>query len=615
MIKDRVRPREKNSQAHVHYSPIDNFNVKFQPSRIKNIEYIAMQTAVTEDLLSIQTPHINKYSEEEISGFDKAILNPSDEERRRRDTHTFSPFKSLEAPHVEGYNYQKNLIVPKKRGLLFKISDRGKGAQVGPNSLNCFLLALPSLYPNSNLNYSTLLDFPANKSLFPYQGDGVTFLIEQKNALLADEMGLGKSIQAIIATRLLFKCGIVKKCLVVCPKSVLADWNNKFEEWAEELKISRISGTTSRRKSLWTSKPDVYLVTYDTLREDVLIDDDKKVVHLNFDLIILDEIQRIKNSSTKTFQAISKIKGDIRWGLSGTPLENRVEELTTIFSYLRPGLFKTIEVSDPQFVKTRVTPFVLRRTKSAVLKALPEKIHNRVLLDLGPKQRIVYDLIEREGVTRLKETGNKATVTHVLALISKLKQICNFEPVSGESCKLEYLEDMLTNVSESEDKMLIFSQYPKKTLKLLEPRLRKFNPLTYHGSLTSSQREEVLKQFQEDNSAKIMLISLMAGGLGLTLTAASYVTHFDSWWNPAIMSQAEDRTHRIGQKKTVFVTSLITQNTVEERIQRILEEKQTLFREVVGEISNYQLNSLLNEKELFALFGLKRRALKFGNDL
>jgi SNF2 family DNA or RNA helicase len=398
---------------------------------------------------------------------------------------------------------------------------------------------------------------------------------------------------------------VIDKCLVICPKSVLTDWSSKFEEWAPELRITKTQGAASARRGLWARKSQVFLVTYDTLKEDVLNIEDKSV-QLSFDLVILDEVQRIKNKSTQTFRAVNKVGGRIRWGLSGTPLENRVEDLTTIFSYLKPGLFRAYEVGNPHYVKSAITPFTLRRTKTAVLKDLPSKTHDKVLLELGARQRAVYNLAEQTGVIALKEKGKTVTVTHVMALVSKLKQICNLDTTSGESCKLEYVEDVLQNLDETGEKMVIFSQYPEKTLRLIKPRLQRFKPLIYQGSLTSKQREAVLKRFNEDEDMRVLLISLKAGGLGLTLTVANYVVHFDSWWNPATMSQAEDRTHRIGQTKNVFVASLITQGTVEERIQRILEEKRELFNEVVGEISDEGLTRLLNEKELFGLFGLQR---------
>jgi non-specific serine/threonine protein kinase len=169
---------------------------------------------------------------------------------------------------------------------------------------------------------------------------------------------------------------------------------------------------------------------------------------------------------------------------------------------------------------------------------------------------------------------------------------------------------MLLNLFETGEKMIVFSQYPTKTLKLIERQLETFRPLLYHGALTQRAREIILQQFKENEKVKVLLISLRAGGLGLTLTSANYVTHFDSWWNPAVMLQAEDRTHRIGQTQNVVVTSLITKNTVEERIQQILEEKQKLFQEVVGDISQYQLTNVLTEQELFALFGLQKEKRK-----
>ena len=593
LLKDQVLRRE-------HAILIDDYDVRLQPVTIEGIQFQMKEGAVTGDLLNL-LPSGSPCAQDDVSTFEVLVMSGVEEAQPEQDSRTLDTFASLTVAEVFGADY--TTISP----VLENGESQGAGKGVGVNGpFNSSHLVMPSLFPDSTFHYDALLDFPANKSLFPFQRDGVAFLIEQKTALLADEMGLGKSIQAIVAARLLFRCGIVKRCLVVSPKSVLSDWASKFEEWANELTISTISGTKSARTNLWVRPAHVYLVTYETLREDILTGVETQMIRSNFDLIILDEIQKIKNSSTKTYRAIRQIEGARRWGLSGTPLENRVEELTTIFSYLKPGLFDNVEVNDPTLVRTVVTPFVLRRTKSAVLSGLPEKIHDRVLLDLDPKQRATYDRIERDGVIYLKERGRKVTVTHIMALISKLKQICNIEPVSGESCKLDYLEDVLTNLTETEDKMMVFSQYPEKTLKQIAPRLRRFHPLIYHGSLTGSQRDAVLKTFEEDEHVRVILISLKAGALGLTLTAANYVTHFDSWWNPAVMSQAEDRAHRIGQKKTVFVTTLITQNTVEERIQRILEEKRFLFKEVVGELSNYRLTSAMTENELFGLFGLRR---------
>jgi SNF2 family DNA or RNA helicase len=417
-------------------------------------------------------------------------------------------------------------------------------------------------------------------------------------------MGLGKSIQAIVALRLLFGAASVTNCLILCPKSVLSDWANKFEAWAPELMITTVSGSSATRRQLWGTPSQIYLTTYDSLKEDITAL--TETTPIEFDIVILDEIQRIKNSTTKTFHAVNHIKSRIRWGLSGTPLENRIEEIVTIFRYLNPSLFSSSNITDSVYVKSLIAPFTLRRTKQTVLTELPSKTQENVLLELNPKQRAVYNLVETHGVLTIKEKGSTATVTHIMALISKLKQICNIEPVSGESCKLDYIEDVLTTLVETREKMVLFSQYPVKTLKLIQPRLQRFNPLIYSGSLSSKQRAAVIQQFEEDDDIRVLLISLKAGGLGLTLTVANYVAHFDAWWNPATMSQAEDRTHRIGQKKNVTVLSLISKHTIEERIQTILDEKKVLFQEVVGDISEKGLPSHLTENELFGLFGLQR---------
>ncbi len=586
---------------------VEAYKVNLLPVKVEILPVeMKRKIVITRDLANIPTPFIYKYTRMDASSFEKQRMIVSRTGEDDDDLLTDDLFEKLRPAEVGDYVFQELKLPPKQEGVI-NIELRGfrfpsfRGGQLNP-----LLLALPSLYPESAFNFQGLLKFPQGKTLLPFQRDGVTFLIEREKALLADEMGLGKSIQAITAARLLFRAGVIQRCLVICPKSVLIDWANKFKEWAPELKTTTIQGSASSRRGLWYRRSRVSLVTYDTLKEDVPDLGKDEDYSLNFDLVILDEIQRIKNRSTQTFKAVNKVGGRRRWGLSGTPLENRVEDLTTIFSYLTPDLFRSFEVDSPYYVKAAIKPFTLRRVKKAVLKDLPKKTHDKILLELGGRQRGAYNRAERTGVIALKEKGKTATVTHVMALISKLKQICNLEPVSGESCKLEYVEDVLENLDETGEKMIIFSQYPEKTLKLIKPRLGRFNPLIYQGSLTSKQRDAVLQRFKEDADARVLLISLKAGGLGLTLTMANYVVHFDSWWNPATMSQAEDRTHRIGQKKNVFIASLITRDTVEERIQRILEDKRALFKEVMEEISDEGLTRLLTEKELFGLFGLQR---------
>lgn len=585
---------------------IDAYEVALPTALLRPPRFAKMRdVAVTGNLVYIPYPLIVAYTPAEALALRKQSLRASNAERPADRIHLSNCFDSLTAATVEGCVFKDVYSgPPQERGFRRVWPLRGGKPAYG-DALHSFYVILPSLYPGSAFNFQGLLAFPADKALFPFQRDGVAFLLGRESALLADEMGLGKSIQAITAVRLLYRARVIQRSLVVCPKSVLTDWSGKFAEWAPELQTTKIQGSAAARRKLWARLSHVYLVTYDTLKEDVLDGKGWAATPLTFDLVILDEAQRIKNRSTQTFRAVHRVGGRLRWGLSGTPLENRVEDLTTIFSYLKPGLFRGYEGGSPLYVKRTILPFILRRTKNAVLKDLPSKTHDKVLLELGAQQRAVYNAAERTGVIALRERGKTVTVTHVMALISQLKQICNIDAASGESCKLEYVEDALQNLDETGEKMVIFSQYPEKTLRLIQPRLQRFQPLLYQGSLTSKQREAVLQRFNEDEAVRVLLISLKAGGLGLTLTAANYVVHFDSWWNPATMAQAEDRTHRIGQTKNVFVASLITQGTVEERIQRILEEKRALFKEVVGEISDESLSHLLSERELFGLFGLQ----------
>ncbi len=578
---------------------IYSYDPSLSKPTLHEIELLKAKSQVTEDFADIPYPTTFNYSKPSIFKINKIYASEETKMQKESETLTNFQFNPLFSPIIEGCDC-KNLHLYSTEKKIEKLASKQD------KELDILHLTISNLYPPSMFDFSRLTSFPIGKQLFPFQSDGVSFLIRHENALLADEMGLGKSIQAIIATRLLLKSKIIENSLIVCPKSVLVDWETKFEEWAPELSLTMISGPLNKRRELWNSEDQIFLVTYDTLREDALSDDEKQTMPSNFDLIILDEVQRIKNSSTKLFNAINLINGQRRWGLSGTPLENRVEELSTIFSYIKPGLFSTTEVNNPLYVKTAIEPFVLRRVKQTVLRNLPEKIHDEILLDLEPKQRAAYHMAEKEGIIMIKEKGKLATVTHVLALISKLKQICNLEPESGESCKLNYLIEMLENLSETDEKMLVFSQYPEKTLRLIEPRLKRFNPLIYHGLLSSKEREAIIERFNEDEKIKLLLMSVKAGGLGLTLTRANYVVHFDSWWNPAIMAQAEDRTHRIGQINNVFVTSLITKSTIERRIQIILEEKRGLFKDVMGDISDAGLTQMLNEKEIFSLFGLDR---------
>lgn len=531
--------------------------------------------------------------------------------------------------------------------------DRGRDS----STVDLFDLIFPILQPPLGENFDSPIAFFGGKVLYPFQCLGVKFLVERERALLADEMGLGKSIQAITAIRVLFRREITNG-LILCPKSVLTDWERKLWDWAPELRVVKVHGSKEQRQIYWNSFAHIYLTTYETLRQDLdsslkntdtiinysdgshtincpndicsqklnirnnlfgiqlicptckhkfIYSPTEDIAKKEFDIIVLDEIQKIKNPDTAITKAVRQINASYRWGLSGTPLENRLEELISIFAYLKPGLLHYNHKTRPlEEIKETIKPYFLRRRKTDALPELREKVYEETWLELSSAQREAYAKAEQEGVVALNEQGDSITVQHILALITKLKQICNIDPVSKESCKIEYLLEKLEELSEQDGKVLVFSQYPEKTLKSIEPKLKKFSPLVYHGSLSDSQRDEIVRRFEDDKQCKVLLISVRAGGLGLTLTKANFVFHFDLWWNPSVAIQAEDRAHRIGQKKTVFVTSLFTVDTIEERIHNLLKRKQELFKAVIEDLSDTNLSRVLTEEELFSLFNIQK---------
>ncbi|HQU46582.1 MAG: helicase, partial [Planctomycetia bacterium 21-64-5] len=396
---------------------------------------------------------------------------------------------------------------------------------------------------------SQLLHFPFHP--FAYQLEGVAFLYPRYAAILADEMGLGKTMQAITTIRLLLHAGELRSALVVCPKPLVTNWQREFHQWAPEVPLAVIEGDQAKRRWQWqlTESP-VKIANYELLHRDREL----LTSGIHFDLVVLDESQRIKNRSSTTSQIVRSIPRSRNWALTGTPVENSPDDLVGIFEFLSPG-YLTPQMK-PRRMGKLASDYILRRTKDKVLTELPPKMFRDADVTLTPEQRETYRLAEEDGVLRLTEMGEGATIQHVFELVLRLKQICNFDPATGSSAKLERLAADLEEIAASGQKALVFSQWVK-TLDVLGRRLAGFRPLAYHGGVASRKRDDVIREFKEDRERPLLLISYGAGSVGLNLQFAEYVFLFDRWWNPAVEDQAINRVHRIGATGPVTVTRFL----------------------------------------------------------
>ena len=440
------------------------------------------------------------------------------------------------------------------------------------------------------------LEFP--RQPFPFQLDGMAFLVPRHGAVLADEMGLGKSMQAISSIRLLVRTGQARRVLVVCPKGLVSNWTRELADWAPELVVAVIEGDPQRRRWQW-SLPDVPVKV---ANYEVVVRDRDLVAELglSFDLVVLDEAQRIKNRAGQTSKAVRAITRQRSWALTGTPVENSADDLVGLFEFVAPGHLS--ERMPPRAMGAAVADHILRRTKEKVLTDMPPRLNRDERIELTTEQRETYRRAEEEGVLRLADMGREATIQHVFELVLRLKQICNFDTATGESAKLDCLQAELEEVQASGRKALVFSQWVE-TLGRLENSLARFGAIQYHGGMSTQARDQAIHRFRHDPKHSVLLLSYGAGAVGLNLQFSQYVFLFDRWWNPAIEDQAINRAHRIGAAGAVTVTRFLSVDTIEERIDEVLRKKRDLSDTILSEAGTPAASGLTVD-DLFALFKL-----------
>jgi SNF2 family DNA or RNA helicase len=450
----------------------------------------------------------------------------------------------------------------------------GAGCSITPNVIFGKTMATES---NAGQISAQELDLPA--ALRAYQWQGVSFLARADSALLADEMGLGKTVQAAVALRLALQLPDCDRALIVAPAPLTLNWERELGRWAPNLTVRRLCGSKSDREAGYQLPIPVLVGSYEQVRLDVCtLDPDS-----HFDIVILDEGQRIKNTDSETAFACRLLPRSRAWVLTGTPVENSVDDLLSIFRFLKPGLLHS---GMPRFeLHDRIRPFFLRRRKKEVLPDLPPIIVQDLPLELEVAQRRAYDAAWESRKTLIRSQGESVSDGSIFALITRLKQLCNYDPDSDESVKLDSLRLIIDALSEPTDKVLIFSQYVE-TLKWLSERLGDIPYDLYHGQLSESVREDALARFEREPGPRALLVSLRAGGVGLNLPSASVVVLFDRWWNPAVENQAIQRAHRFGRDRLLQVVRFLVVDSIEERIDTLLGEKQVLFDQYVEKAEN-----------------------------
>ena len=444
---------------------------------------------------------------------------------------------------------------------------------------NCFVPLLPQdsggLYRATDLVTPLLLRMRFEEPLYKFQRDGVAWLLQHERAILGDDMGLGKTAQALAATRRLIRFGQIEWALAVVPGTLIDNWKYESKKWSPELAVATALPPSRSREQDWKrliGRAHLIVTSYEQLREPpaALLENPPG-------LLVADEAHRLRRGESQAHQGLRNIRARRFWALTGTPVERDAEDLAVLMSLLEPSRFSPADKRlHPTALRARVRPYLLRRHKTEVLDELPDVIEENEILVLNPKQVLAYQKAIR-NYTRQPSFN-------FLSLFNELRAICDVDPSTGESSKLDRVVEVLDDIASAGEKAVVFS-YVLEPLRTLAKRLSRngveIGYVTLTGEIFLEERNAVIQRFKTDQACTALLASTRVASEGLTLTEANHVIFINRWWNPSANAQARDRVVRIGQERTVRVKSFVCQDTVEDRLEAMLDSKKLTFNQLV----------------------------------
>ncbi|MCH4198824.1 MAG: DEAD/DEAH box helicase [Clostridium tyrobutyricum] len=588
----------KNISGNIQKGKYDYLEMKFKLGDIPEDETTAILQAFRDNLKYYKLKSGEYLDLEELEL--KKFLKLLDVVSPKKINENYIQIPKNKGIYLDEYIEQNNIRYIKGKSELKKIRDKLKNIDTiefkEPDNLGEKLRD----YQKTGYNWFKMLD---------YLGFG---------GILGDEMGLGKTFQAIA----FLISNPNSKSLIVVPTSLVYNWIHEFEKFAPHMKAAAVNGTKKERKELIDNidKWDVVITTYNLLKRDITM-----YREIDFDYCILDEAQYIKNPHSQNAESVKKIRAKTRFALSGTPIENSVMELWSIFDFIMPGYLydeKRFSVryykrfkEEPVVIEDLnrlIKPFVLRRKKKDVIKELPQKIEKTIMVNMDKKQKKVYGTYAKHALAliekKVEDDEFKSSKIEILAYITKLRQLCLdpsivMDNYTGNSAKIEALMELLVQSIDEGHKILVFSQFTSVLKNIVGKIAAESIDYSYlDGSVPSRSRMKIVEDFNNGNNP-VFLISLKAGGTGLNLTSADVVIHFDPWWNPAVEEQATDRAHRIGQKHVVEVIKLVAKGTIEEKIIQLQREKKKLIDSLIGDgLSGDSGITALSEEEIVNLF-------------